>query len=154
MKYQWLDEDKSCQDLEELLGCRVKSINKGWITVGYEERKDDITGDMIRTPIKKRGIEIELEGETKDDLDKIDLLLNQRRKGGRTLREAIEANIDLSLTNPQKQAYKLSQFYGLAQSQLENYIDNNVTNLAEAKAFLKKLSAVVLYLVKQTKLDK
>lgn len=55
--------------------------------------------------------------------------------------------------NPQKESYKLSQLYGLTQAQLENYIENNVTNLAQAKVFLKKLSAVVLWLVKQTKLD-
>jgi len=55
--------------------------------------------------------------------------------------------------NPQKEAYKLSQLYGLTQEQLENYIENNVTNLTQAKEFLKKLSAVVLWLVKQTKLD-
>jgi len=55
--------------------------------------------------------------------------------------------------NPQCQAYKLSALYGLTQQQLETYIENNVTNLAEAKAFLKKLSAVVLWLVKQTRLD-
>ena len=55
--------------------------------------------------------------------------------------------------NPQKVAYKLSQLYGLTQEQVENYIENNITNLATAKDFLKKLSAVVLWLVKQTKLD-
>jgi len=55
--------------------------------------------------------------------------------------------------NPQSEAYKLSQLYGLTQAQLETYIDNNVTNLAEAKEFLKKLSAVVLWLVKQSRLD-
>ena len=55
--------------------------------------------------------------------------------------------------NSQKEAYKLSQLYGLTQAQLETYIDNNVTNLAEAKDFIKKLSAVVLWLVKQTRLD-
>jgi len=55
--------------------------------------------------------------------------------------------------NPQKESYKLSQLYGLTQQQLENYINNNVTNLAQAKDFIKKLSAVVLWLVKQTRLD-
>ena len=55
--------------------------------------------------------------------------------------------------NPHKEAYKLSQLYGLTQEQLENYIDNNVTNLAQAKEFIKKLSAVVLWLVKQSKLE-
>jgi hypothetical protein len=55
--------------------------------------------------------------------------------------------------NPQRESYKLSALYGLNQEQLETYIDNNVTTLAQAKTFLKKLSAVVLWLVKQTKLD-
>ena len=55
--------------------------------------------------------------------------------------------------NPQRDAYKLSALHGLIQEQLATYIDTNVTNLVEAKAFLKKLSAVVLWLVKQTKLD-
>jgi hypothetical protein len=55
--------------------------------------------------------------------------------------------------NPQKESYKLSALYGLTQAQLETYIDNNVTNLAEAKEFLKKLSAVVLWVVKQSGLD-
>ena len=55
--------------------------------------------------------------------------------------------------NPQKEAYKLSQLYGLTQEQLETYIENYVTNLAEAKEFLKKLSAVVLWLIKQTRMD-
>lgn len=55
--------------------------------------------------------------------------------------------------NPQRESYKLSQLYGLTQAQLETYIENNVTNLVEAKTFLKKLSAVVLWLVKQSRLD-
>lgn len=55
--------------------------------------------------------------------------------------------------NSLKDEYKQSALYGLTHAQLETYIDNNVTNLAEAKAFLKKLSAVVLCLVKQNKLD-
>jgi len=55
--------------------------------------------------------------------------------------------------NPQRESYKLSQLYGMTQSELETYIENNVTNLAEAKAYIKKLSAVVLWLVKQSGLD-
>jgi hypothetical protein len=50
--------------------------------------------------------------------------------------------------------FKASTLYGLTQSQLETYIDNNVTNIATARTYLKKLSAVVLYLVKHTELDK
>ena len=55
--------------------------------------------------------------------------------------------------NPQKEAYKLSQLYGLTQEQLENYIENNITTLPAAKDFLKKLSAVVLWLIKQTRME-
>lgn len=70
--------------------------------------------------------------------------------------EQLRDEFDVLVTinpNPQKQAYKLSQLYGLTQAQLETYIENNVTNLIEAKAFLKKLSAVVLWLVKQSRLE-
>ena len=55
--------------------------------------------------------------------------------------------------NPQKEAYKLSQLYGLTHEQLDTYIDNNVTNLASAKEFVRKQAHVILWLVKQTKLD-
>ena len=55
--------------------------------------------------------------------------------------------------NPQKEAYKLSRLYGLTHEELDTYIDNNVTNLAEAKEFIRKLAHVTLWLVKQTKLD-
>jgi hypothetical protein len=55
--------------------------------------------------------------------------------------------------NPYRKAYKLPDLCGLTQAQLETYIENNITTLASAKAFLKKLSAVVLWLVKQTRLE-
>ena len=55
--------------------------------------------------------------------------------------------------NPHKDGYKLSAIAGLSQTDLETYIENNVTDLPTAKEFLKKLAAVELYLVKQTKLD-
>lgn len=55
--------------------------------------------------------------------------------------------------NPQVEAYKLSALKGMTQAQLESYIDSNVTNLSQAKDYLKKLSAVVLWLVKQSELD-
>lgn len=55
--------------------------------------------------------------------------------------------------NPHKDGYKLSAIAGLSQSDLESYIENNVTDFATAKEFLKKQAAVELYLVKQTKLD-
>lgn len=42
----------------------------------------------------------------------------------------------------------LSAISGMTYAQLDTYIDNNVTNLAEAKQYLKKLSKVVLAIVK------
>lgn len=61
--------------------------------------------------------------------------------------------------NPQREAYKLSQLYGLTQQQLENYIDNqfdSITSLAEAKtiikSLIKKMAAIELWLVKQSSL--
>jgi len=54
--------------------------------------------------------------------------------------------------NPQKEAYKLSQLYGLTHEQLDNHIDG-ISNLSEAKEFMRKQAHVILWLVKQTKLD-
>ncbi len=42
---------------------------------------------------------------------------------------------------------------GLTKEQVDTYIDNNVTDLASAKAYLKKLSKIVLYILKQTNLQ-
>lgn len=55
--------------------------------------------------------------------------------------------------NPNKELFKQSELANLTYEQLMTYIDNNVTTLATAKTFLKKLSAVTLYLVKHTRLD-
>ena len=71
---------------------------------------------------------------------------------GEQLRDEFDNLVTIN-PNPQREAYKLSQLYGLTQEQLANYIDNNVTTLPAAKEFLKKLSAVVLWLVKQSKLE-
>ena len=55
--------------------------------------------------------------------------------------------------NPQKESYKLSQLYGLTHEQLDIYINNNVTDLASAREFVRKMAHIILWLVKQTKLD-
>ena len=141
MKYQWLEEGKTCKELSDELGCQVKCITRGGIVVGEEDGE----------PIIKKGIELELEDETPEILAKLDLAFPLTRQGGRSFLNAVQDSLDLSGT--QKKAFKVSQLYGLTQAQLETYIENNVTSLASAKDFLKKLSAVVLWLVKQTKLD-
>ena len=43
---------------------------------------------------------------------------------------------------------KLNDLAGFSYIQLDTYIDNHVTNLSEAKTYLKKLSKVVLALIK------
>lgn len=109
----------------------------------------------MEEPNLVRGVEYEfVDTPTAQQLAMLDLILHPyKREGGRNMADVITDSIDITYPNPQKEAYKLSQLYGLTQAQLETYIDSNVTNLAEAKVFLKKLSAVVLWLVKQTKLD-
>ena len=53
-----------------------------------------------------------------------------------------------------RQQYALSILSGMTPQQLENYIDNNVTNLASTKEFLKKLSNAVLLLAKRVRLER
>lgn len=43
---------------------------------------------------------------------------------------------------------KSSFINGLTPTGIDNYIDNNVVDLASAKAFLKKLSKLVAYMLK------
>lgn len=162
MIYSWLEDIQDTRaenttDVTELLtelGCEVKSVRKGGIVIGFEDGFNAV-GEPIQVPIMKRGIEVEIESETPEVLNKLDLLFRGlKREGGRTFEDAVKANMDISASNPQREAFKLSKLYGMTQQQLANYIDNNVTNLAEAKQFIKKLSAVVLCLVKQNRLDK
>ena len=47
-----------------------------------------------------------------------------------------------------KEAIKLSNLSEMTYAQLDTYIDNNVTDLASAKTYLKKLSKVVLAILK------
>lgn len=44
---------------------------------------------------------------------------------------------------------KESFIKGLTDNQIDTYIDNNITDLASAKTFLKKLSKIVAYLLKK-----
>ena len=48
-----------------------------------------------------------------------------------------------------KSAIDLSDIAGITYAQLDTYIDNNVTDLASAKAFLKKLAKGVLAMLKR-----
>lgn len=54
-----------------------------------------------------------------------------------------------STYNAAKDAINLSEIAKLTYEQLDTYIDNNVTNLAGAKTYLKKLSKVMLAIVRR-----
>ena len=69
------------------------------------------------------------------------------------LRKTEDGSVVIISPNPQKEAYKLSQLYDLTHEQLDTYIDNNVTDLQSAREFMRKMAHVLLWLVKQTKLD-
>ena len=69
-----------------------------------------------------------------------------------SIRKVADDSVVAISPNPQKESYKLSQLYGLTHEQLDTHIDG-ITNLAEAKEFLRKIAHVTLWLVKQTKLD-
>jgi len=60
------------------------------------------------------------------------------------------------LSDKQKEALreiKTSFLSGLTKEQINTYIDNQITDLANAKAFLKKLSVVVLYILRHSNLQ-
>jgi|GEM_PF-3325266 len=84
MKYQWLEDkdDQTCEELSKELGCKVKSIAKGGIIVGYQEGIA-YDGGKAQLPIVKQGIEIELENETPEMLEKLDAKFTSlKREGG------------------------------------------------------------------------
>ena len=70
---------------------------------------------------------------------------------GKAEREADTASIAGVATQyaDAKAAQKLSGLAALSYAQLDAYIEANVTTLAAARAYLKKLSAVVLALLKE-----
>ncbi len=50
-------------------------------------------------------------------------------------------------------AIKASFINNLTVEQINNYIDNNVVDLNSAKAYLKKLSKVILYILRHSNLQ-
>lgn len=56
-------------------------------------------------------------------------------------------------TNPYKENWKTSVLYNVTNAQIDTYIDNNVTTLATARGFLKKLTKVVIMIAKQNKFE-
>ena len=70
---------------------------------------------------------------------------------GDTKLDSVEAIVPEEIEtqyNESKEAIQLSEITDLTYAQLDTYIDNHVTDLASAKEFLKKLSKVVLAILK------
>lgn len=94
MKYQWLQDEflqqpKSCHELGQKLGCTIKSITNGSIIVGYQDGVD-AEGNPAQIPILKKGIELDLEGETAEILEKLDIaMLGFKREGGKSIAEEV-----------------------------------------------------------------
>jgi len=63
--------------------------------------------------------------------------------------EIIPQNISTQHTNA-KSELALSAIANITYAQADNYIDTNVTDLASARSFLKKLTRVVLAILKRT----
>ena len=76
--------------------------------------------------------------------------------------EAVELEIENNFVpsevetqyNEAKEAINLSDITKLTYNQLDTYIDDNVTNLAAAKVYLKKLSKIVLAILKKDLMEK
>lgn len=132
------------------------------IKVCYETASITLPEDSPRTAINVPYSVLELDERYNRLLAKR-LLMNSRSEGEElpdryyidgsgNLRDEFGTLVTIN-PNPQKESYKLSALYDMTQAELETYIDNNVTNLAEAKEFLKKHGAVTLWLVKQSRLN-
>ena len=100
MKYQWLKtyENKTCEELSAELGCKVSSITKGNIIIGWEDGFDEI-GNPIKLPITRPGIEIEFDKEPgQDKLESLDRkFTGLKREGGKDLAQEmddIKARVD------------------------------------------------------------
>jgi len=88
MKHRWLEEEnsKTCEQLEQELDCKVKSITEGNIIVGYVDTIDE-NGKPVKLPVTCKGIEIEFEGEPSDEqLARLDIkFMGLKREGGKDL---------------------------------------------------------------------
>lgn len=87
MKYQWIEAQPTCQELEDLIGYPVKSITRGEITVGYQDGIiQDGKGGEIQVPVRRKGIEIEFTKEPGPEvLARLDAIFpDLRREGGKT----------------------------------------------------------------------
>ena len=85
MKYQWLEEDLTCEKLNQEQGIKITSITSGDIVIG---QSDNLS-------ITRKGVEIEFEQEpTLEQVNKLDGLFSLqklKREGGKDLVAEIDA---------------------------------------------------------------
>jgi hypothetical protein len=92
MKYQWVEQGKSCEELSKELGIKINSITKGHIIIGYKDATD-AGGNPIQEPITRVGIEIEFDNIDNAKLENLDRkfsVLGLKRKGGKDIASDIE----------------------------------------------------------------
>lgn len=67
------------------------------------------------------------------------------------LRDRLDVLVNI-INNPQKEVYALTIFGGKT-AQIDSYIDENITNIDAAREFLKKISKIVMILIKEIEVD-
>ena len=110
----------------------VSNISIGLVETGRMLDTVDEAGMPVKVPEALEGVSLEIADTVTDE--------QINRLSSYFFGQTIYLDI-LPVPTPTKAAWKLSQLYGMTQAQLETYIDNNVTNIATAKTFMKKLSA-------------
>ena len=94
MRYRWIEEQKTCEELAAELGCEILSIARGQIIIGYQDGIiPDGKGGEIQVPITRPGIEIEFAREPEpEQLEKLDMMFPElRRAGGKTMADELRS---------------------------------------------------------------
>lgn len=72
--------------------------------------------------------------------------------GSGDLRDEFDNPVTIN-PNPQRESYKLSVFMGMTPTQIDTYIENNVSNLESAKELFKKIVRLLQVLARQSRLE-
>jgi len=91
MKYYWVEENKTCNEISQEIGTPIKSITRGDIIIGYVDTID-VDGKSIKLPITRSGVELELDDNI--DIAKLEKLdrkfVGLKREGGKDLAQEVE----------------------------------------------------------------
>jgi hypothetical protein len=100
----------------------VQEVNGTW-TYDYVEVEGSVTAAKVLEALSKEGLETDAVEWTPDEI--------------------------ATQYEDSRAALALSNIADMSYAELDDYIDDNVTNLAEAKQYLKKISKAVLAMIKQ-----